>query len=42
VELYRGKDKYKNLEEDGIVSVESFVNPEEVLVVGYHLQDLLV
>jgi len=32
VELYRGKDKYKNLEEDGIVAVESFVKPEEVLV----------
>ncbi len=32
VELYRGRDKYKNLEEDGIVAVESFVQPEDVLV----------
>ncbi|BFI73465.1 DNA-directed RNA polymerase subunit B [Nanoarchaeota archaeon] len=32
VELYRGRDKYKNLEEDGIVALESYVNPEDVLV----------
>ncbi|MGB9674736.1 MAG: DNA-directed RNA polymerase subunit B, partial [Nanopusillaceae archaeon] len=32
VELYRGRDKYKNLEEDGIVAVESHVVVDDVLV----------
>ncbi|MGC9132974.1 MAG: DNA-directed RNA polymerase subunit B [Nanopusillaceae archaeon] len=32
VELYRGRDKYINLEEDGVIAVESFVQSEEVLV----------
>ncbi|BBL45295.1 DNA-directed RNA polymerase subunit B' [Nanobdella aerobiophila] len=32
IELYRGKDKYKYLEEDGIVSLESYVSADDVIV----------